>query len=525
LGDGPLVAVADATGYAPKLVRDHATPGGPAVRIALGRGAVLEVLAPRLSGKPAAGYLCELDRASLMPLPAARARCDAEGVARFEGLPPGRYILTISKDGLWHASVDVKEEEDENGETTVTRSLTLGRSPTAPIATRNVTVGEEGDVRLDLSDVAGATITGTIVADPPLERPWSVRLAGSAGGRDTFDLTECDADGRFRFEHVAPGTYRVAAFAPEGGGGETSVEAKVSAGAEDVSVVLHLAPGEIAGLVRGPDGAPLPDAFVFILPRDRQPELAHTQDRGVYDHLGVIAAHVRTDADGGFTLRDVPAGAYFCYASRRGRLARVPVELERNGRAHVEARLDDAHLHRMDLRFVDEAGEPVDVGLVVRGEHAGLLISMALDDTALASPMPERDRYVYHVAPGRYFVDAYVPGYAPVRGRAIDMQGDRETIVRMIRGVPVAFTLRSPGGALAGEAVTLRAEDGSAISASPSALQVLLQPQPWETDADGRVRFPALAPGGYTLERTGRRIAAFRVGNAPIEREVVVRDE
>ncbi len=158
----------------------------------------------------AAGY-------ELLLLPAARASelggtlprstvCDASGNFVFEGLAHGRYLLKVlppwAAGGSWPdlAAANVRELEFQGESTALTIELARGRI--------------EGEVRDDL----GRALEGALVLMNEIANESRVWPPCSTG-----------PDGRFQFQDVPPGKYRVSCRAGEGG--STIEELAVEAGA------------------------------------------------------------------------------------------------------------------------------------------------------------------------------------------------------------------------------------------------------------------------------------------------------
>jgi len=130
--------------------------------------------------------------------------------------------------------------------------------------------------------------------------------------------TETDARGRYGFDDLSPGRYRVKAeketYRPTYYGEELSalgVEVTVEGGREyDLSLFL-VRSGTISGRILGPDRDPLPNAVVELL------ELRYgLQQQRFLGNLAGIPP-VRSDTKGEYRITDIPPGNYYLRATYR----------------------------------------------------------------------------------------------------------------------------------------------------------------------------------------------------------------
>jgi len=157
----------------------------------------------------------------------------------------------------------------------------------------------------DLSRIEGR-VANALTGQPVAEA--TVTLYRSVGG-DTAAETTADAAGRFVFDDIAPGTYRITAEAtgylqPEYSAGDALVLAPAQI-VKDLQ--LKLTPqGEISGRVLADPDHPLANVEVVAL-RSLQAGSARRMIR---------AAETRTDALGEFHLTDLSPGNYLLAANR-----------------------------------------------------------------------------------------------------------------------------------------------------------------------------------------------------------------
>ena len=123
-----------------------------------------------------------------------------------------------------------------------------------------------------------------------------------------------DAEGKFRFENVAPGTYWLTVkkagfgdvhYTPKAGGGEDGASFYLASGQEMSRIEVRMVPhGSISGRVLDEDGDPYPTANVTAQ--------KYSYGRG---HRRLAPADfARTNGRGEFTLGNLPPGSYFICA-------------------------------------------------------------------------------------------------------------------------------------------------------------------------------------------------------------------
>lgn len=192
-----------------------------------------------------------------------------------------------------------------------------------------------------------------------------------------YTETSTDADGRYDIPFLRAGRYAIAAGGPELGGmfGDDAAFGRVLQGdlrlsegewLEDVDFRLET-PGDITGVVKGPDGAPVADAAIFL--RD---------DTGrMVERFSLVA----TDGRGAFTYRGLAPGHYTVFA-RKGSSASQsspPVRVRAGESASVDLRLEDGCT--VLVKVEDQSGAEVRARISVRDaegrEHTG---AMSMDE-------------------------------------------------------------------------------------------------------------------------------------------------
>lgn len=172
----------------------------------------------------------------------------------------------------------------------------------------SVHVGAGEEVRVDLELRAAARVEGRVIttradglAVPVTESPGSARLTPLQVGLPAElalrerHTTEVDEGGRFVFDGLGPGTYRVDVL-PAWGGVHGQIVTVAASGAVVSSEVRVPLPAVLAGVVQDEGGAPVARARIEL----ESPGPAPASD--------ALPAEVVTDADGRFELTGVPAG-------------------------------------------------------------------------------------------------------------------------------------------------------------------------------------------------------------------------
>jgi protocatechuate 3,4-dioxygenase beta subunit len=209
-----------------------------------------------------------------------------DGTFRFDGLPPGRYLLAASHPRRF------------------TRRLGFTLEEGGSAGPFEIVLKPGGALRVRVRGAAGV---------PLREQPIEVRASTDlAGGRPDHE-GRTDAEGQVLFDHLAPGPYEVRWAQGDRASrrvtvtkaGEVEVEpappermrmATIAPGAT-VEVVFESSCG-IAGTVIGPEGAPLAHVIVRLRPVELRGE-------------GYRHEQANTDREGRFALRDVAPGDYW----------------------------------------------------------------------------------------------------------------------------------------------------------------------------------------------------------------------
>ena len=180
----------------------------------------------------------------------------------------------------------------------------------APGLSAEVVIAAASEAQVQVVLDPGTTVVGRVVdtADHPLAATLTLERWGDLPA--TLSLAqalraEAEADGRFRLERVAGGSYTFGVRAPHLGSKSVEVTASGRVGTLDLGDVV-LEPGlAIRGHLRTTAGLPVPDARVTA--SLQQPMFS-----------GVPNAEERTDAEGAFVVAGLMPGMYDLVASASG---------------------------------------------------------------------------------------------------------------------------------------------------------------------------------------------------------------
>lgn len=368
-------------------------------------------------------------------------KTDAGGRAEFRGVEPGRKQLSVLANG-WHRILYVE-----------------------PVAGRML------EVRVTVPRT-GATVEGTVTEKGEGPLPGiTVRLRRNGEVFSDYLYAHTDETGRYRFDVVAPGKWRVSVNRRRGVSDNTlGHDLDVPAS----GVVRHDIEMGVVGF-----GGTVTDA------RTGRPIAGAT----VYLH-GPTYRHVATDENGRFRFTDLADGKCSATVRRDGYQSKatglVTVEEGRGG--EVEVALEPAI--RVDVRVLDAAGRPLMGRFVLNARQEAShtrSVAMNTDDDGRAT--------THQLAPGESLV--YVTGQG--------LTSERRTVT-LEPGTLLEFRLapKAGGKTATGEPSILGAVT-DAISREPIAgvritvVRAYYGPRIY-TDANGAFTVRGLGPGKYTLQ-------------------------
>ncbi|HWO26411.1 MAG TPA: carboxypeptidase regulatory-like domain-containing protein [Kofleriaceae bacterium] len=215
------------------------------------------------------------------------------------GAPIVGDSVSLSADGFGHSS----ERTGADGKFTIggllaaTYEIEVSHG-SGTVKLDSIVVGERAAIERDLVIDDTGAIRG-VVADASGRPVGQVRVDASLlGDAHWHEFARVDDDGRFYFDGVTPGEYRISTT-PRGADREVTVRAGKTT---EVRLELPARTGVIRGTVEGSDGAPIADAFV-------------TTSSG--NEGGDVSAF--TGQTGAFELRSLlPEGSYWLTAHRAG---------------------------------------------------------------------------------------------------------------------------------------------------------------------------------------------------------------
>jgi hypothetical protein len=189
--------------------------------------------------------------------------------------------------------------------------------------------GEQVEVHIPLQPKNTGVISG-VVYDRFGDTPSGASLELKTPQGEVIERTRSTSFGLFRFRPVPPGNYTVAAEIEVEGGREVGqVENVVVKSGERTFVSLVVFPadlvGSIEGVVKEPDGKPIPNAQVAVLYYAADLDFILTSRR------------TTTDEQGRFRLENVPAATQVIVARKQGYQATQTQAIVRTGeRTFVE---------------------------------------------------------------------------------------------------------------------------------------------------------------------------------------------
>jgi hypothetical protein len=382
LAAGPRCLAISRTGYVPvrRTVTLAAFQNLTGLKIALTPQAVIAGRVTDRDGWPAEGSrigVLQLDaNGALSPIQRIIVSTDDRGEFRIGGLSPGRYCVRAEP----ASGIDGGESYVE---TYYPAALTAKDAGQIELKT-----GEErSGIVVQLQKVVTVRVQGRVILPSGYADPRSAVSLTTAfvAGSSRTTITQIEADGRFTFENVKPGSYHIEPQLPPPYGRGWS-------GAPNTVTNLEVGSSDITGLVLNAESTipvNIPGTVVFDAGAKRVPliiQLTRNSD---------VEAQTASLEDGSFTLRDVLPGKYRLRAKGGGRSA-------------DSARLDDVDLPYGDIEVKrPNPGKLVLTVTSAAGSVEGVVVNQAGQPAA-----------------GKYVVfRASKPGLVPARITRTDSDG------------------------------------------------------------------------------------------------------
>ncbi len=458
-----------------------------------------EVTGP--DGDPAPGVRVEAWRNG-DPRDALSGESDAKGRFSVTGLEGVLYDLVVEDD----AGVGMLQSVAPGAE------VTLRLSPPATV---------EGTVL----DARGNPVAGASVVLTPQDRPlgdtrslaWQNMMESGFGSRPT------DAEGRFAFRSVSPGTYVVRAKDADIGAGES--RPLTLAGGDHVSdlrVTLYSGV-PFAGEVVDASGDPVSGAVVRLAPAPRT-ELEKLMSLLLPASMQRIAGTATTGADGRFSVGPVAPGDYRVFADRTGFAQYYADGLALSpGGGLEDYRIVLGVGGEVTGRCVADGAPQPDRTVLIVGEAGAQMGTTDAEGAFRFSQLAEGSYLVYAVDPTQLASSDWTEGASilpavvdVVNGETAELTlGDRHG--SEIRGVlrgrgsneVVMASLRRPDGPASDQLNMLNLADAIASARYTTAISSAM--------ADGAFVLTDVPPGAYILDVFAVDVDGARPGDLPAQ--------
>jgi len=443
--------------YARAAARAEAKEDAPEVVVRLTRGGTLTGTVRDAQHQP-------IPNASIMVMQGmggtpSSAATGEDGVYKLERLTPGSYRVLRLPEGNRIA-------------------ITIGPG----MKTVEVKEGEVAVV--DFDDAAKITLTGRVLRG---ERPVSSAMLmffagdGTVGASPEMKTTNAESDGHFQIGLDKPGLYTVLVQGMDDHMSRSSVKIEVP-DQPQVAQDIVVSAGGIAGVVTGPDNAPVSNAVVRA-----------TQDPPPAQ-MRIGGSGSQTKADGSYTIDGLEPGAYKVRAMAPGKKpAEATATVGDDGTvARVDLRLEPGRSLRG--RVVDPRGNGLQ-GASIMAAPAG---SVAFEGSMLGITDVNGAFEVIAPSDGPLDVTALPGGYAPVIQRNYIAPDDPDG--------PGLMLSASSGGRIQFRVVGAdgKGKDGIQLLVRPqpdfpgSMMALIKQPVPATKDS-GNASADLLAPGAYVV--------------------------
>lgn len=431
-------------------------------------------------GNPLEGFTVRAQIGSLLPQPIifGGALTQRDGSYQIIGLNTGVYDLEVAVPG-WTSRLLRTTAEGVDDFDNVTSFVSIGNDFTMTKLPPGAISGKVTELD-GTTPIIGATVTAKIVADEqgnPIVLPPGIPSTYTA---------KTGGDGTYRIEGLPNATYEVTASAPQHSS-VTKTGVVVRPGLETTGVDFQLPgePGTITGqVVDAATNQGIPNALVEVLSGNN------------------VVKTATTDAQGNFTITDVPVGTYSVRASAPNYKPNTVtgVQVPTAGTATVTIALSRAQPGSISGRVVRVDGTPVGGATVEVVQPAtGEVVASATTDAAFTT-LPDgyqRNYLIANVPLGTYTVRVNAPGFTSTPTQVTGVTVQEATETRNIN-----FTLRAQFTFPAGVRLISIPYDYTGIDIAPPDLLGTNQIATWVTDSSLTDPVTGFRGGQYVLYPT-----------------------
>ena len=427
-------------------------------------------------GNPLEGFAVRAQIGSLQPQPIifGGALSQRDGSYQIIGLNTGIYDLEIAVPG-WTSRLLRTTSEGVNDFNNVTSFVSIGNDFTATKLPPGSISGKVTELD-GTTPIVRATVTAKIVADEqgnPIVLP--------PGIPSTYTTTT-GGDGTYRIEGLPNATYEVTASAPQHSS-VTKTGVVVRPGQETTGVDFQLPgePGTINGqVVDAVTNQGIPNALVEVLSGDN------------------VIKTATTDAQGNFTISEVPVGTYAVRASAPNYKPNTVtgVQVPTAGTVTVTIALSQAQPGSISGRVTRVDGTPVGgVRVEVVQPATGEVVASTTTDAAFTTVGDyQRNYLITNVPLGTYTVRVNAPGFTSTPTQATGVTVQEATETRNIN-----FTLRAQFTFAAGVRLISVPYDYTGTGITPPDLLGTNQIATWVTDSSLTDPATGFRGGQYVL--------------------------
>ena len=427
-------------------------------------------------GNPLEGFAVRAQIGSLQPQPIifGGALSQRDGSYQIIGLNTGIYDLEIAVPG-WTSRLLRTTSEGVNDFNNVTSFVSIGNDFTATKLPPGSISGKVTELD-GTTPIVRATVTAKIVADEqgnPIVLP--------PGIPSTYTTTT-GGDGTYRIEGLPNATYEVTASAPQHSS-VTKTGVVVRPGQETTGVDFQLPgePGTINGqVVDAVTNQGIPNALVEVLSGDN------------------VIKTATTDAQGNFTIGEVPVGTYAVRASAPNYKPNTVtgVQVPTAGTVTVTIALSQAQPGSISGRVTRVDGTPVGgVRVEVVQPATGEVVASTTTDAAFTTVGDyQRNYLITNVPLGTYTVRVNAPGFTSTPTQATGVTVQEATETRNIN-----FTLRAQFTFAAGVRLISVPYDYTGTGITPPDLLGTNQIATWVTDSSLTDPATGFRGGQYVL--------------------------